>query len=373
MNGLNALTLVWVAAGAFFTIAVAVGGRAIYSQWRLTSLTTNRAKAWTTINELVGRLANGDDSAEPLVLKFLERPRTSCTTIEALTNLARIDRNVGKQLRGRIELVDAIRTWVTREMTQVDPGRRAGAAETIGMLRLRACAGLVAQAASDTDVTVRLAACRALAIVDPEQALGVLLGLVESEGVWAADLLADVLTRQKGKGMGALVSRANEWAATPGLLRLLAQGKVAGTERLMVDALDAEDDSVRAQASMSLKNSATPAAAKALLGSFNDRREEVRLNAVRAVGALQDATYALELAAMLGDESRLVRFAAGDALSRLDGGSDLLLRASQGSDQRAVEAAHVSLWQAEQVERAVPVEPLGWQVEEQANLGFYDR
>jgi HEAT repeat protein len=351
MSRFDAPTLMWVAAGAFFTLAMFVGARAVFSQWRRTSLTSHRALAWTSINELVARLAAGDEAATAGVHKYLKKGRTARVTMSSLTNLARLDPNIAKHLRGKAELVDEIHEWVTRELTQDDPGRRAGAAETIGMLRLRTCAGLAAQAANDPDVTVRLSACRALAVVDPDRALGVLLGLVESEGVWAADLLADVVDRRNGQGMGAVVSRANEWAATPGLLRLLAQGKVAGTEKLMVDALDAEDDLIRTQASLSLRNAGTPAAARALVGSFGDKREEVRLNAVRAVGGLRDSQFALDLAAMLGDESRLVRFAAGDALSRIPGGSDLLTRAAEGSDQRAVEAAHISLWQAAHVER----------------------
>jgi HEAT repeat protein len=353
MSSLDGLFVLWSAAGAFSTVAMATGGRAVFVQWRTTSTTTRRARAWSAVSDAVTRFASGDQAAADEVLVAIQKPSLSRIAVEGLANAARIDPRVPEQLRGQTELVAHIHEWVVRELGQDDAGRRAGAVETVGALRLRQCRGSVALACTDPDPTVRVSACRALSTIDPDQAIGVLLGLVEKDGPWAADLLADLISRSDGtlSASSAVIARANEWAATPALLRLLANGKISGAERVMVGALDADDVKVRSNAAEALRESATPEAARALLGSLTDANEDIRLNVVRALGAVKGKKYALELAAMLGDPSRLVRFAAGEALSRIPGGRDLLRRAAESGDERAAEAAHVCLWQAEQTEQ----------------------
>jgi HEAT repeat protein len=355
MSSIDGLFVLWSAAGAFSTVALATGGRAVFVQWRTTSSTSRRSKAWASVSDAVNRFAAGDEAAGNEVLTAIQKPAFARIAVEGLANASRIDPRVPIQLRGQTELVSRIHEWVVRELGQDDPGRRAGAVEAVAALRLRQCRGSVALACTDKDPMVRVSACRALATIDPDQAIGVLLGLVEKDGSWAADLLADLISRNDGtlSANSAVIARANEWAATPALLRLLTNGKIAGAERVMVGALDADDVKVRANAAEALRESATPEAADALIGSLTDASENIRLNVVRALGAVRGEQHALQLAAMLGDSSRLVRFAAGEALTKIPGGADLLRRASEGADQLAAEAAHVCLWQAEQS----PVEP----------------
>ena len=347
----DGLYIAWSAAGGFATLALATGGRAIFTQWRANAASSRQAEDWTTITDAASDFCSGDETSAAIVLRALARPSSQRIAIEALANLARVDSRVPESLRGETEMVEHIRSFVARELAHSDAGRRCAGAEIVGALRLRACRGAVALATSDDEPEVRVAACRALAVVDPDHAVGVLLGLVERDGAWAADLLADIVSREDGafSGSEAVVQRANEWAATPALLRLLSNGRIAGAERVMIGALDAEADEVRASAAEALRESGTPDAITALAGLLNDSNELIRLTAVRAVGQSQDGSYSMDLAAMLGDESRLVRFAAGAALASKTGGRALLLRASEGSDPKAVEAAHVSLWQAEQV------------------------
>ena len=361
---------VWGVAGGFTTLALATGGRAIFGQWRSLKTSNRQADAWTDITEAAARLFSGDVAAAKSVANSLSRSSTQRIAVEALASLARIDSRVALQLRGQTEIVKHLRSWVLRELAHGDPGRRAGAAEIVGALRLRNCRGPVALATSDDDSSVRVAACRALAVVEPDHAIGVLLGLVERDGAWAADLLADLVSRKNGSlsGSDAVVQRANEWAATPALLRLLSNGRIAGAERVMLGALDAKDDQVRANAAEAMRENASPEATSALLGLLSDPKETIRLSAVRAIGRMDDATYALDLAAMLGDGSRLVRFAAGAALSKIPGGPAILLRATQGSDPLAIEAAHVSLWQAEQIAAADPA--ASTQVDPESDTSF---
>lgn len=356
----DGLYIAWSAAGGFATLAVATGGRAIFTQWRANAASRRQAEDWTTITDAASAFCEGDEDGGGVVLRALSRPSSQRIAVEALANLARVDPRVAESLRGRTEMVEHIRTWVVRELAHSDPGRRCAGAEIVGALRLRACRGAVALATNDAEPEVRVAACRALAVVDPDHAVGVLLGLVERDGVWAADLLADIVSREDGafSGSDAVVQRANEWAATPALLRLLSNGRIAGAERVMIGALDAENDDVRANAAEALRESGTPEAIRALAGLLGDSNELIRLTAVRAIGQSGDPRYSMDLAAMLGDDSRLVRFAAGAALASVPGGRALLLRASEGSEPKAVEAAHVSLWQAEQTDRADRAEQL---------------
>ncbi len=356
----DGLYIAWSAAGGFATLALATGGRAIFTQWRANASSSRQAEDWTTITDATSAFCSGDEESAGIVLRALSRPSSQRIAIEALANLARVDARVPESLRGRTEMVEEIRSWVSRELAHSDAGRRCAGAEIVGALRLRACRGAVALATSDDEPEVRVAACRALAVVDPDHAVGVLLGLVERDGVWAADLLADIVSREDGafSGSEAVVQRANEWAATPALLRLLSNGHIAGAERVMIGALDAEDDDVRASAAEALRESGTPDAIKALAGLLGDSNELIRLTAVRAIGQSADPSYSMDLAAMLGDESRLVRFAAGAALAGLASGRDLLLRATEGTDAKAVEAAHVSLWQAEQSAQLPAVAPV---------------
>jgi HEAT repeats len=350
MAASDGLFLAWSFAGGLTTLAAATGGRAIFTQWRANSASNRQAETWTLITDAATKFCNGDDDAAKIVAGALGRPASQRIAVEALANLARIDARVAERLRGQTKMVEHIRSWVLKELTHSDAGRRCAAAEIVGALRIRACRGAVAMATNDDEPSVRVASCRALAVIDPDHAIGILLGLVEKDGVWAADLLSDLISREDGEfsGTDAVVQRANEWAATPALLKLLANGRMAGAERVMIGALDAEDDAVRANAAEALRESPSPAATKALLGMLGDSNEDIRLSAVRALGHQADAAYAMDLAAMLGDESRLVRFAAGSALAGTPGGRALLLRATDGADPKAVEAAHVALWQAEQ-------------------------
>ncbi len=350
MAAADGLFLAWSFAGGLTTLAAATGGRAIFTQWRANSASNRQAEAWTLITDAATKFCNGDDEAAKIVAGALGRPASQRIAVEALANLARIDARVAESLRGQTKMVEHIRSWVLKELSHSDAGRRCAAAEIVGALRIRACRGAVAMATNDDEPSVRVASCRALAVIDPDHAIGILLGLVEKDGVWAADLLGDLISREDGEfsGTEAVVQRANEWAATPALLKLLSNGRMPGAERVMIGALDAEDDAVRANAAEALRESPSPAGMKALLGMLGDTNEDIRLSAVRALGQQADAAYAMDLAAMLGDESRLVRFAAGAALAGTPGGKAILLRAADGSDPKAVEAAHVSLWQAEQ-------------------------
>ena len=222
------------------------------------------------------------------------------------------------------------------QLREKEPGRRAAAAELVATLRLRSCRGAIAAATSDPDPSVRVAACRCLATIDPAQAFGVLLRLVETDGAWAADLLADVARRLEHSGARDVVAaRAADWAVTPAMVRLLAEQRPSlRAGAILRDATRAGDGNVRAGVAEALGRETHPEAVGALV-DLGDDEERVRLNAVRALGglgALGSRVALIDLSAMLADPSRRVRFAAGAALGALPGGRSMVAQSETSAD-----------------------------------------
>lgn len=343
--------VVWGLAGAFTTTAALLSVHSVASQIRLTSVTARRAQAWTEVTDAVRAFCNGDDAAGRPLTRALRRSSTRTIAIEAMADLARADRSVALRLRGRRDDVVYIREWVAQELRQTDPGRRARAAEVVGTLRLRSCRGPIAVSATDPDPTVRVAACRALAVVDPASAVGVLLRLVEHDGAWAANLLTDLLSRSATGDLldagRSILDRARDWAPTPALLKLLTNASTVGGDDLLVQVLGHDDPDLRARAAEALEQHDAPEAVTALVHLLSDANDQVRLAAVRSLGRLAEPDLLLELAALLGDDSRQVRFAAAAAIARTPGGTGVLRRAEAGGDDRAAEAAGIALWRGD--------------------------
>jgi hypothetical protein len=224
-----------------------------------------------------------------------------------------------------------------------DAGRRANACEVVGTLRLRACHGMVLAATGDEDANVRVAATRALCVLDPDTAVGVLLGLIEREGSWAADLLADLLQRVPEKAMAAVMQRAREWGATPALVKLLASCPSEVANTVLLSSLETDNPELRARVAEAIQAS-SPQAIAALATLLTDPHEGTRLSAVRSLGRVSNPKALLTLSSALSDGSRLVRFAAAEGIAGTPGGADLLHRIVVGSDSHAAEAAELALW-----------------------------
>lgn len=383
MKTLLAPDHVWMAAAGISGLAMAQVGRTVIGQAQRSVREARDGTVWTDVSAAARRLAlagpperaePGDPEplrkgaghdAEAVVLHALRRSRTRSLALDALTSAARVDRRIARSLRGRDRLVRSLHQSATAQLREKDPARRAAAAELVATLRLRSCRGAIALATGDPDPTVRVAACRCLAVIDPAQALGILLRLVETDGPWAADLLADVARGLESRGAGkVLADRAAERGTTPAMVRLLAgQQQSARVGSILRDATQADDGDVRAGAAEALGRDTHPGSVEVLVDLLTDEEERVRLNAVRALGglgALGSRVALIDLSAMLADPSRRVRFAAAAAMAALPGGRAMLAHSATSADPGVGEAVAMALWDekpepASARERVVPL------------------
>lgn len=214
----------WLIAGAASAGVVAGLARAILRRSTVVAASTSN---WDEVASLTSAFLDGD-TAGTLRLATLLR-QWPMSTIEAMAAVCR---------RAEYELPlwpatvsNAAADWLRIELAGAEPSQRRRAIEFVGSLGLVSLRSEVIECTSDDDEGVRIAACRSLVAIDPDTAVGVLLGLVEQQGVWAASLLVHVVGRLPAHS-GAIVRRAQEWTASPALVTLL--GEIASPAALTV-------------------------------------------------------------------------------------------------------------------------------------------
>ncbi len=340
----NVTEAIWAGSGALLAGAVIVSLDSIASQALAHRRRLDPGRSWEAATNAVRGVVRGDPAAGEVFTEMLRGARTRDIVIEALTNEARLDPDVARCLRGRAEDMESISRLVTSALADKDPGRRAYACEVVAMLRLRSGRGAVLAATTDEDTTVRVAACRSLAVIDPDASVGVLLGILDTEGPWAASLLGDVVQRLPIDGVLALLRRVEDWGASPALVRLLANIPSGGANQVLIDSLDDDNPDVRARSAEAIDPTSLESR-DALVALLTDPDETTRLGAVRSLARVNHGGTALPLYAALNDSSRVVRMAAADGISRLPGGVALLRRArASTSEPLASEAADLALW-----------------------------
>jgi HEAT repeat protein len=345
--------IIWTFSGTVVGLIISVAASAIVRQVRHNSTGSTQADRWEDASDAVKGFVLGDAVRSAKFSKLLQREDTRAIVIEALSNMARANPESAKALRHRKEDGAVLRQWVSDSLEDKDAGRRANACEVVATLRLRACHGMVLAATGDEDANVRVTATRALCVLDPETAVGVLLGLIEKEGSWAADLLADLLQRVPVQALAAVMQRAREWGATPALVRLLASCPSEVANSILLSALETDNPELRARVAEAI-HASSPESVAALATLLTDPHEGTRLSAVRSLGRVQNPKALITLSSALSDSSRLVRFAAAEGIGGTPGGPDLLSRIVDGSDRNAAEAAELTLWRL-QSEAANPV------------------
>lgn len=339
----NTTEIIWAFSGTVVGLIICVAASAIVRQVRHNSTGSSQADRWEDASDAVMGFVTGDAGRSAKFSKLLKREDTRAIVIEAFSNVARANPEIARALRHRKEDVVLLRQWVSDSLEDKEAGRRAHACEVVATLRLRACHGMVLAATGDEDANVRVSATRALCVLDPETAVGVLLGLIEQEGSWAADLLADLLQRVPAQAIAAVMQRAREWGATPALVKLLAScpGEVANS--ILLSALETDNPELRARVAEAV-HASSPEAISALATLLTDPHEGTRLSAVRSLGRASNPKALITLSSALSDSSRLVRFAAAQGIGETPGGAELLLRIVEGSDRNAAEAAELTLW-----------------------------
>ena len=334
---------IWAFTGTVLGLIVCVGFASIWRQIRHNSEGSSQADKWENATDAVMGFVDGDETRMARFSKLLKAEETRPIVIEALSNVSRTSANCSVRLRDRDADVAILRQWVSDSLEDKDAGRRAHACEVVGTLRLRACRGMVLAATGDEDMNVKVSATRAMAVIDPESAVGVLLGLIEEEGTWAADLLADLLQRIPASATEAVVLRAREWGATPALVKLLASSSSAVANDVLLGALETDDPELRARTAEAI-HASSPDAIAALCALLTDPHEGTRLSAVRSLSRASNPEALLTLSSALSDSSRLVRFAAASGIAGTPGGGEVLQRVVTGSDRNASEAAELALW-----------------------------
>jgi HEAT repeat protein len=376
----NGFDIAWLLVGLFGSLSLVAVFLTVTEQWFRSRKLGNRAQTYETVFvavegllEIQARPGPATDylSESEIHAKNLSAMLGSQSTVgdavEALADAARARPQIATVLRGRDGAVKSITAWVDEQLASEDNYKRAHAVEVIASLRMRSCRGALAAATSDADPIVRAAACRALAAIDPSAAIGSLLRIVETDGKWAADLLADLLARRESKvpadvGAGprgteepdqaplggerdAINARLQDWAATPALLRLADGSMPASAKRALASALEADDPEMRLRAVSLLRSQSVEDASRGLERLVNDEVEAVRIAAIQALAQFRRDEHIMILAALVGDSSRMVRFTAAEALRLTKGGEALLRALAKSSDGSTAEAASLALWQ----------------------------
>lgn len=335
--------IIWAFSGTVVGLILCVALASIIRQVSHNSTGSSQADRWEDATSAVMGFVSGEAASIDKFSKLLKREDTRTIVIEAFSNVARANPESAQALRHRKQDVAVLREWVADSLENKESGVRANACEVVGTLRLRACLGMVLAATGDDDANVRVAATRALCVIDAETAVGVLLGLIEKDGSWAADLLADLLQRIPKRATTAVMLRAREWGATPALVRLLAGCPSDVANTVLLGALETENPELRARVAEAIQAS-SPEAIAALATLLTDPHEGTRLSAVRSLGRVRNPKALITLSSALSDGSRLVRFAASEGIAATPGGPELLVRIVAGTDRNAGEAAELALW-----------------------------
>jgi HEAT repeat protein len=341
------LNAVWAICGAVGVALVAQVAGAIVGR-RMRPVTSQRTtKVWDAATRATEHILNGSDEtrrrATSVLTSLLNDNNATEATIGAMAAVCRrlagpdCEPSWGERIDRRLV------SWIGDELNAEDSGVKCNALELAGSLRVVAARGLIVAATRSDEEAVRIAACRSLTAIDPDAALGVLLGFVERDGEWAAALLSHLLERLPGRG-DAVLHRTANWSSTPALLTLAAE--VSAAAPVLIEALSNNEDSTVLSAieAILLRPSVPLEAAKSLRRHINSEQSAIRRGAATALGRLHDARSLMPLASLLGDADRSVRFAAAEALCQIPDGIGTLEAIAAGTDTGASEAARVALW-----------------------------
>jgi HEAT repeat protein len=332
----------WMIAGAASCgITIGFTQAVVHRYWRTrhneASVNTKAIATKLTNALLVGVSSAGNDLTE-LVRQSPE------AAIEAMTVVCQ-DSEL-EPIEWPEPLAAEVTIWLGDELTSDDSGVRSRAIEAAGTLRLRAARPYLLRHTTDSDEGVCIAACRALTVIDHETAIGVLLGVIDEHGPWAAHLLADAMNDLPTRNNPA-VRRAEDWSASPALLALVGEVDSPEADRVLCRALDSSDQSVASSAVEAILASDDPVSVEARAGLvrlLTTGQSATRRSAATVLGRLCDPRTAVALAGAVGDSERAVRLAAAEALVRLPNGLLALDAILTGNDPAAVEAATVARW-----------------------------
>lgn len=316
--------LIWVLAGAGFALFVVSVLWATMGRFLAIRKTNIAGALWQRAYDLGSRLADGaasdvgDDTLAGLV-KAVSDPTPIATALAAVSNSW--GDSADPAFFEAIEKTTLDR-WVQGKLASADFLEQTTGLEYIEALRLRSLLGQAANFTGHEEEQVKRAACEAMVAIDPNAAIGVLVGMVRHSGSWVLDTLGRATNILVEQPNGRLPVGRPQWRRAP----MLAEQALK-------------------EGSLPEPGAASDALA-VLIDLLDDESTQRRLGAVNALAnTITHPGAQIALAGALSAPDRLTRFAAASRLAETDAGRSILRRSiSEDSASDAAMIAAEVLW-----------------------------
>lgn len=298
-----------------------------------------RAIYINTLSELVSRFAIPDVELEG----WRKDPVFAERLIDALDIFDGAQRDHLVEIARRIGLVDDL----VERLSSRQMGRRLDAITALARMADPEHQAAFERALDDSSPEVRIQAAWALARVGSRESVPRIIGRMEREELWAAQLMADALTEFGSAAVPAmaadvLIDRANiegQSRYLPDLVRALGAIGDPTAEPALLHALESENAIIRLRAAEALGSAGSPSSVPKLIHTLDDEDWRVRAKAASALGAQRDTRGLSGLRLAMRDSEWWVRQAAAESIGRIVGGDKVLLASLDDQDPFARDAA----------------------------------
>lgn len=298
-----------------------------------------RAIYINTLSELVSRFAIPDVELEG----WRKDPVFSERLIEALDIFDGAQRDHLVEIARRIGLADDLLKGLASKRV----GRRLDAVTALSRIADIEHKAAIERALNDPSAEVRVQAAFALARIGSSDSVPKIIRRMNSEDLWAAQLMADALTEFGSSAVAAMAADVlidrpgieGQARYLPDLVRALGSIGDPTAEPALLHALGSDDPIIRLRAAEALGSSGTPTSVPKLMRTLDDDDWRVRVKAAAALGQQRDARGLMNLRTALRDPEWWVRQAAAEAIGRIGGGDQVLIDALDDDDPFARDAA----------------------------------
>lgn len=298
-----------------------------------------RAIYINTLSELVSRFAIPDVELEG----WRKDPVFSERLIEALDIFDGAQRDHLVEIARRIGLADDLLKGLASKRV----GRRLDAVTALSRIADIEHKAAIERALNDPSPEVRVQAAFALARIGSSDSVPKIIRRMNSEDLWAAQLMADALTEFGSSAVAAMAADVlidrpgieGQARYLPDLVRALGSIGDPTAEPALLHALGSDDPIIRLRAAEALGSSGTPTSVPKLMRTLDDDDWRVRVKAAAALGQQRDARGLMNLRTALRDPEWWVRQAAAEAIGRIGGGDQVLIDALDDDDPFARDAA----------------------------------
>ena len=298
-----------------------------------------RAIYINTLGELVSRFAIPDVELEG----WRKDPIFAERLIEALDIFDGAQRDHLVEIGRRIGLADDLLEGLTSRKV----GRRLDAVTALSRIADEEHQAAIEHALNDPSPEVRVQAAWALARIGSPASVPKIIRRMNSEDLWAAQLMADALTEFGSAAVAAMSADVlidspgieGQARYLPDLVRALGSIGDPTAEPALIHALGSEDPIIRLRAAEALGKAGSPASLPKLMRTLEDEDWRVRVKAAAAMGDQRDGRGLKNLRSALRDSEWWVRQAAAESIGRIVGGQQVLMDALDDEDRFARDAA----------------------------------